>query len=68
VARELSEGARGEHFVRVFLSASACVDVDFAHLAGVHTFDMRGCNQAGITDAAFAHLAGVHTLYMSGCT
>jgi hypothetical protein len=33
----------------------------------VHTLDVAGCYQAGVTDAAFAHLRGVHTLDMSGC-
>jgi hypothetical protein len=43
------------------------VDADFVHLAGIHTLDMSGCDQAAITDGAFAHLRGIHTLDMSGC-
>ena len=43
------------------------VNALFACLRGIHTLDMRNCNQAGITDAAFVHLRGIHTLYMSGC-
>ncbi len=42
-------------------------DAGFAHLVGIHTLNMGGCDQVTITDAAFTHLAGIHTLNMSGC-
>ena len=45
---------------------NAIVDVDFVHFNGLHTLDMTGCNQAGITDAAFVHLGGIHTLFHAG--
>ena len=41
---------------------NAIVDADFVHFEGLHTLNMHGCGQAGITDAAFVHLKGVHTL------
>jgi len=43
-------------------------DADFVHLRGIHTLNMRGCNQESITDAAFEHLRGIHTLNMDGCS
>ena len=41
-------------------------DGAFAHLAGIHTLDMRYCNQATITTACRARLqqAGIATLMM----
>jgi hypothetical protein len=41
---------------------------DFMYLRGIHTLDMRRCDQSTITDAAFAHLQGIHTLHMAGCS
>ena len=46
---------------------NAFIDADFVHFEGLHSLDMTGCSQAGITDAAFAHLKGIHTLNMSDC-
>ena len=37
---------------------NAIVDADFVHFEGLHTLNMHGCGQAGITDAAFVHLEG----------
>ena len=64
-----------EEWRRSFPAARECnissrkdiTDVDFSHLAGVHTLNMSNCNQSSITDAAFSHLAGIHTLDMSWC-
>ncbi len=42
-------------------------DGAFAHLAGIHTLNMRYCNQATITDAAFAPLAGICELDVRNC-
>jgi hypothetical protein len=41
-------------------------DGAFAHLAGIHTLDMRYCSQASITPACRAHLrqAGIPDLRM----
>ena len=44
------------------------IDADFVHFEGLHSLDMTGCSQAGITDAAFAHLKGIHTLNVSYCS
>ena len=52
------------------LSMCGCLrvtDAAFVHLAGIHTLDMGGCNQAAITDCAFAHLVGIKSLNMSEC-
>ena len=40
-------------------------DAGLAHLAGIHTLNMRWCDQ--ITDAGLAHLAGIHALVMRNC-
>jgi hypothetical protein len=42
-------------------------DAAFAHLAGIHTLEMRSCRQRTITDAAFARLAGIRYLRINGC-
>ncbi len=47
---------------------NAIVDADFVHFAGIHTIDMLGCRQAGITSAAFVHLRGIQTLDMRHCS
>jgi hypothetical protein len=41
-------------------------DADLAHLAGLHTLVMSGCEE--VTDAGFAHLRGVRALDMSHCS
>ena len=62
---------RGGPGVRLHaVNMSGCTgvtDAAFAHLAGIHTLKMDGCNQEEISDAAFAHLAGICDLDMSGC-
>jgi hypothetical protein len=53
-------------FRMVFLGRGPQItDAGLAHLAGIHTLNMRGCT--GITDAGLAYLAGIKTLDMSGC-
>ena len=39
-------------------------DAGLAHLTGIHTLDMYGCE---ITDAGLVHLTGIHTLWMFCC-
>jgi hypothetical protein len=49
-------------------SSRDVTDAAFAHLRGIHTLDMSGCNQSTITDAAFAHLAGIQRLSLWACS
>jgi hypothetical protein len=62
---------RGDARVRlhtvIMWQCNRVTDAAFVHLRGIHTLDMRGCNQTTITDSAFIHLRGIHTLDMSRC-
>ena len=62
---------RGDARVRlhtvIMWGCTRVTDAAFVHLRGIHTLNMRGCNQATITDSAFIHLRGIHTLWMGGC-
>jgi hypothetical protein len=40
-------------------------DVGLAHLAGIHSLNMRGCT--GVTGAGLPHLAGIRALNMHDC-
>ena len=52
------------------LDISGCrqlTDAAFASFKGIHTLNMRDCNQATITDAAFSYLKGITSLNMKVC-
>src|SRR5271168_3056441 len=49
------------------LNNDKITDCIFVHLKGIHTLNMRNCDQNTITDNAFIHLKGIHTLNMKFC-
>ena len=59
-----------EEWRRSFPAAIECnissrkdiTDVDFSHLAGVHTLNMSNCNQSSITDTTMFYLEDVPVL------